>query len=665
MQSATMTSSDADRQMPAQNCLIGGGVLSLLVYLAIAWLSRRFAYGIPGIERPLLLGLGLFAAAFVIYVWQVRQICRYRGTKSLVPVIVVFGVIFRLLLLFSEPIQEVDAYRYLWDGQVVAAGVNPWRCAPLDVLDDSPNVSASGALEKLVAVRDRSPAMLQILQRVHFGELTTVYPPVSQAVFAVGAILTPDACDIQVHLVAMKFLIVAFDLTTLWILIRLLCLVGARAELSIAYAWCPLVLKEFANSGHLDAIAVFLTVAAAYCAVRALFPDGDHHHAVVEQRSGRASSSRAWVMLTSVMVSLAVGAKVYPLILGPILVLSVWRRIGWQDTVVASIGCAVCTATMLIPMVARYDNVTSGRVDGGVMVKTRDLAAEPQMPGLLTPAVDSVSRLANESSQSCESREAGLLAFAGRWQMNDFLFLILFENLRARVESTTHYRSEIVGPIAVIDTVPVEPFMPGERSTKTQPVGDILQRSSEKPWFALSPNAWRIQLASNVESATGIRTARVPFLVTRLVTSGVFLIVACWLGWRGAGESTPTEWLRAVFLTIAWFWLLLPTQNPWYWTWALPFLPFARSRAWLAVSGLAFIYYLRFWFQYHVPTTPVFGTHYAGPEFFDFVMSWIEFGPWFIWLAIEAFLTRRSALQNAVPPIIASRQPSMMSRDTE
>jgi hypothetical protein len=665
MQAATMTSSDNGTQMPVKNCLIGGGVLSLLVYLAIAWLSTQFAYGIPGSERPLLWVFTLFAAAFFIYVWQVRQICRYRGTKSLVPVIVLFGAIFRLLLLFSEPIQEVDAYRYLWDGQVVAAGVNPWRIAPQDVVDDSPNVAASSALEKLVAVRDRTPAMLQILQRVHFGELTTVYPPVSQAVFAVGAILTPDSCDIRVHLIVMKFLMVAFDLSTLWILIRLLCFVGARAELAIAYAWCPLVLKEFANSGHLDAIAVFLTVAAAYCAVRALFPDGDHRDPATSEESVRSWSPRRWIMLTSVMVSLAVGAKVYPLILGPMLVLSVWRRIGWRDAVVASVGCAVCTVAMILPMVARYGKVTSGRVDGDVVVKTRDLPTEPQLPGLATSAEGSVSQLANESSLSYESREAGLQAFAGRWQMNDFLFLILFENLRFRVPARAENRSEIVAQTGAIDTVPVEPFMPGEPASGTQPTDDSRQRASKTPWFAFTPDAWRTQLASTVESATGIRAARAPFLLTRLITSGVFLIVACWLGWRGAGESTPTQWLRVVFLTMAWFWLLLPTQNPWYWTWAVPFLPFARSRAWLAVSGLTFIYYFRFWFQYHAPTTPVFGTLYAGPEFFDFVVSWIEFCPWFIWLTIEAFLSRRSARQKAFPRIIASRQRSMMPRDTE
>jgi hypothetical protein len=93
--------------------------------------------------------------------------------------------------------------------------------------------------------------------------------------------------------------------------------------------------------------------------------------------------------------------------------------------------------------------------------------------------------------------------------------------------------------------------------------------------------------------------------------------------------------LNSAFLTVAWFWLLLPTQNPWYWTWALPFLPFARRRAWLVMSGLAFVYYLRFWLMHQFPATALAGTPYSGPMFFDYVVVWLEFAPWFAWLALD------------------------------
>lgn len=90
-------------------------------------------------------------------------------------------------------------------------------------------------------------------------------------------------------------------------------------------------------------------------------------------------------------------------------------------------------------------------------------------------------------------------------------------------------------------------------------------------------------------------------------------------------------------MTLAWFWLLAPTLNPWYWTWALPLLPFARGRAWWAVSCVLFLYYLRFWLIVHWPDAPgPLGMGYSGSGFFDFVVTWVEHAPWMLWLAAGA-----------------------------
>lgn len=105
---------------------------------------------------------------------------------------------------------------------------------------------------------------------------------------------------------------------------------------------------------------------------------------------------------------------------------------------------------------------------------------------------------------------------------------------------------------------------------------------------------------------------------------------------HGRVEEQIATLAEGVFLTLAWFWLLAPTQNPWYWTWALPFLVFTRNRAWLWVSGIVFAYYLRFWLTDHYFTTAVLGSRYAGPAFFDFVVTWIEFFPWFVFLLSES-----------------------------
>jgi hypothetical protein len=195
----------------------------------------------------------------------------------------------------------------------------------------------------------------------------------------------------------------------------------------------------------------------------------------------------------------------------------------------------------------------------------------------------------------------GVSTFLRRFEMNDLIFLVVVENLK-----------------------PTADLPPGRTA-----------------WFSFVPESVRQSLVTAVSPRFGVAEAEAPFLLTRTLTGIAFLALACWFAWRAARESDIASVCEAGFLTLAWFWLLCPTQNPWYWTWALPLLPFARSRAWLAVSGLVLLYYLRFWFSYHWADTSVLFTGYVGHAFFDFVVTWVEFGPWFAWLATDFSLRNR------------------------
>lgn len=57
-----------------------------------------------------------------------------------------------------------------------------------------------------------------------------------------------------------------FDLGVMYLLICLLKTTGHHPGWVIAYGWCPLVIKECANSGHLDSIAIFLAVVSLLAA---------------------------------------------------------------------------------------------------------------------------------------------------------------------------------------------------------------------------------------------------------------------------------------------------------------------------------------------------------------------------------------------------------------
>ena len=573
--------------------LVATGVALWLLLAAIGRLSHHFAWGQPGLERPLLTVLELFAAAYACCFLAMAVVARGPSSRGQLVVVVVFSLAFRALLLFSEPIQEVDAWRYVWDGHVALSGTSPWQFSPQQVLEATTPDSLPADLARLVALRDSSPELHTILRRVHFPQLTTVYPPVSQLVFAAAAATAPPGATAENLLLTMKVWIVAFDLGTLWLLMVILRMCAMPPAAAVAWGWCPLVLKEFANSGHLDAIAVCLTLLAVLLTLRA---------------TGNTQASprfARWLALAATLVlALAVGAKLYPVVLAPWLVLRCGRQLGAWPALAAGSAFSLVTVTVLWPMLAASHS--SRPLVPAIVHQShaRDAESAPFLPPLpeemqpeeMLPAAISAPQPAN-SQPPVEQAASGLTAFVTSWRMNDFLFLLVAENL-------------------------------------TPPATEIPQA-----WFVIVPAAWRTGLAEWTAQRTSLAAATVPFVLARGITLAVFVGLAVWFAWRGSISDSPLPALRFAFLTLAWFWLLLPTQNPWYWTWALPLLPFARSTAWRAVSALAMLYYLRFWFQMHGGPR-VAGSPYDSELFFDYVVTWFEYGPWFVWLATEGWLRR-------------------------
>lgn len=553
-----------------QRRLLCLGCLSLvtaIVYGIIAWMSLQFEFDSPPEQRPILAVLGLLGAAFGIYLVAIWLATKVKQTTQLWWAIIMTSVVFRGILFFSIPIQEVDIYRYLWDGFVSSQGVNPFRYAPDQVkLVDQIHVD-DVQLENLGHAAGQDPEIAKILNRVHFGQLPTVYPPTAQAVFLGANLLTPVNARLETRIRIMKLCLLCFDLGVLLLLIKLLRLCRLPIGLSVSYGWCPLVLKEIANSGHLDSIAVFLVTFVIYSLVRIAINTNPN------TRSG-VSWQLAW---TAFVFAAAIGAKLYPVVLAPLVVVFAGRRFGIGSLVLPGLVFIITTMAVLYPMMPPGANRT-------------DSAGPSQQTAVSTT---SMQRPTTDPS-------LGLKTFLKHWEMNDFIFMLIVENLK-----------------------------PGETFPANRNV-----------WFSIVPDHARVHVASRINDNLSIPVSEAPFLVTRAITTVVFLFVAFSLAWRASRQSDTITFCESAFLTLAWFWLLSPTQNPWYWMWALPLIPFVRNRAWFAISGLTLVYYLRFWLAYHFENSAVPGSVYVGTDFFDFVVTWLEFAPWLICLAM-LFVLRR------------------------
>lgn len=185
------------------------------------------ANGVSGIRFFMTIAF-IQSAIYLLAAWIV---VRARPSNSTVLVAVAFAVLFRLCILFAPPYLSDDIYRYVWDGRVQAAGVNPYRYIP--------------AAPELAPLRD--DVIYPKINRRDWAH--TIYPPVAQVVFFLTT-------RISESVVWMKATMLGFELITIWAVVQLLTLLGRPRQLALLYAWHPLVIWEFAGSGHVDAIAI-------------------------------------------------------------------------------------------------------------------------------------------------------------------------------------------------------------------------------------------------------------------------------------------------------------------------------------------------------------------------------------------------------------------------
>lgn len=100
-------------------------------------------------------------------------------------------------------------------------------------------------------------------------------------------------------------------------------------------------------------------------------------------------------------------------------------------------------------------------------------------------------------------------------------------------------------------------------------------------------------------------------------------------------EQSVHSLVKAMAVTLAMLFFLLPTGNPWYYTWVVLFIPFLPLRALIVFSVLVMAYYLDFYFTYH-----------HAESAFVFV-RWIEYGVFFIVLGGELWRRRLPLLSRS------------------
>ncbi len=178
-------------------------------------------------------------AQAVVYLLSVGLVWNRRASWDALGVILAVAALSRLLVLCAPPYLSSDVYRYVWDGRVEGADINPYRYIPID-----PHLS-----------RLRDSQIFPHINRSTYAP--TIYPPVAEAIFFV-------VTRISQSLFAMKAAMVVFEAITIAALLWLLKAIGLPSGHILVYAWHPLPIWEFAGSGHIDAALIALVVLALW-----------------------------------------------------------------------------------------------------------------------------------------------------------------------------------------------------------------------------------------------------------------------------------------------------------------------------------------------------------------------------------------------------------------
>ena len=189
-------------------------------------------------------------SAFVIIafvqgaVWAAAAAVVLRGVDQRPAWAVILGtaILLRLIALAAPVFLSDDINRYIWDGRVEAAGINPYRYIPTDP-----------ALEPL-----RDPLLFPNINRNNYAP--TIYPPVAQMLFLAANRFGETA-------LAVKLMFVTIEAVGIGTLIFILRAAGKPPEHILLYAWHPLPVWEIAGSGHADAAVVTFTALALAAAV--------------------------------------------------------------------------------------------------------------------------------------------------------------------------------------------------------------------------------------------------------------------------------------------------------------------------------------------------------------------------------------------------------------
>ncbi len=214
---------------------------SILIVLGCISFYTVFAYDLEREDFPKL--LSLFVALFFFH-YKLIQFEKWNFKFLLVS-----GILFRLVFLLTEPNLSQDFYRFIWDGELIKNGINPYLYLPNQLIEQG-DLPVANAIELHQGMGD--------LSAKHFSN----YPPINQFIFTISAFL--GGGSILGSIVIMRLTIILADIGILYFGRKLLQSLNRSPHMAFWYFLNPLAIVELTGNLHFEGVMLFFFVWSLY-----------------------------------------------------------------------------------------------------------------------------------------------------------------------------------------------------------------------------------------------------------------------------------------------------------------------------------------------------------------------------------------------------------------
>lgn len=254
----------------------------ILVAAIAALMYGSFAYDLfrSDFIKLVTLYIGLFGLSYYLLLhfgWNIR-------------LLIGLGIIYRLVFLLALPNLSQDFYRFLWDGNVVLEGGNPYLFTPESYLahPESYDLALQNSQELYEG--------MGWLNGSHFSN----YPPINQLFFAIASWL--GGKSVLGGVVALRMMIILADIGIIYFGIKLLKLLQLPMHNIFWYFLNPFIIIELTGNLHFEGVMLFFLLAGLY--------------ALILQK---------WIG-SAFLIAISISVKLIPLLLLPVLLQFLWKK---------------------------------------------------------------------------------------------------------------------------------------------------------------------------------------------------------------------------------------------------------------------------------------------------------------------------------------------------